>query len=67
MQMTMAKASENGVDADKIANIYDIGCVEVDDLHWISKALGISVRCTISDEARNLGPGCGMGKLEISN
>ena len=61
MQMTMARASGMDVDADTIANIYQSGCVEVGDLHWISNAMGISVRCTISDEARNRVLGCGGG------
>ena len=63
MQMTMARASGMDVDADTIANIYQSGCVEVGDLHWISNAMGISVRCTISDEARNRVLGCGVGRL----
>ena len=51
MTEAMGKAIENGVDPNVIEEIKDTGCVCVEHIPWVSKALQLNIRCTISDEA----------------
>ena len=52
MNLAMEKATRGDVDKGRITEIQTAGgCVDLGDLKWICIALGINVRCTISDEA----------------
>lgn len=50
MEAVMERATENGVDPTVITEIKRTGCVNVEDLPWVSKALNMKIRCTIDDE-----------------
>ena len=56
LDKTMDTASQQGVDSGMIAEICGHGgSVDVHDLVWICKAMGINVRCTIAEEAGFVG------------
>ena len=51
MTKVMRTAADLGVEASKIEEVMATGCATVEHLPWISKALQLDVRCTISDQA----------------
>ena len=58
MKTTMERVRDRDLETSRCDEILATGCVDVMDIDFIAKALGIGVRCTISDEAE-------LGEVEV--
>ena len=58
MKTTMEWVRDRDLETSRCDEILATGCVDVMDIDFIAKALGIGVRCTISDEAE-------LGEVEV--